>query len=92
MARARVVPSASGDAGDGEDGTNGRDGIRGADDDRVGGAERLEHAGCGTRRVGAGIPDLADLGLRLVAHEVLLEVEPAVGAEDARPDRLVRHR
>ena len=46
----------------------------------------------GPRRVGAGIPDLADLGLRLVAHEVLLEVEPAVGAEDARPDRLVGHR
>ena len=35
---------------------------------------------------------LADLDLRLLAHEVLLEVEPAVGPEQARPHGLVRHR
>ena len=33
-----------------------------------------------------------DCTLRLVAHEVLLEVEPAIRAEHARPHRLIRHR
>src|SRR5439155_1546543 len=79
------------DAGDGEDRTDGRHRVRWADDDHLGLADRLENARCRPGLGGARVLDVEDLDLGLLAHEVLLEREPAVRRPDPRAHGLVAH-
>jgi hypothetical protein len=48
--------------------------------------------GGGASRIRARVAHLAHVHLGSIADEILLKVEPAIGPEDARPHRLIRHR
>ena len=83
---------AVGHAGHSEHGADGGHGVGRAYHDHVGLADGLQDARRGARARGPGVLDLEHLDLRLLAHEVLLEREPAVGRPDARAYRIVAHR